>query len=265
VDPTLLGVNGYNPQTWNRYVYVMNNPLAYTDPLGLWAIDVGLIFELKFRLVDKDDKSYLQLYETKKIIGVEVIAYRTKDTDNGATLADQLGLTGTQAAEFAAEVGDASSFRLSGAVDQLVSSVYTQVERGLLAQANYRGTESGPEGINCGGIACQIGLRDKTSPSFVDPPDADVILDNKFEKLENESELKVGDVIRYATKKGKIPQHFANFIFRSDDGVPIVFSKSGTNGPYQIRSASSLQGVQPGKARADYGQISGYFRLKKKN
>jgi RHS repeat-associated protein len=32
VDPT-------NPQTWNRYAYVMNNPLNYVDPLGLMCGD----------------------------------------------------------------------------------------------------------------------------------------------------------------------------------------------------------------------------------
>ena len=26
-----------NPQTWNRYAYALNNPLRYTDPLGLFA------------------------------------------------------------------------------------------------------------------------------------------------------------------------------------------------------------------------------------
>src|SRR5215469_4492530 len=30
VDPT-------NPQTWNRYSYVLNNPLVIIDPLGLYA------------------------------------------------------------------------------------------------------------------------------------------------------------------------------------------------------------------------------------
>jgi len=35
-DPAGLGaVDPSNPQTWNRYAYVMNNPLNYIDPLGL--------------------------------------------------------------------------------------------------------------------------------------------------------------------------------------------------------------------------------------
>ena len=40
VDPLLASGNGANPQTFNRYVYVGNDPINITDPLGLdWYTD----------------------------------------------------------------------------------------------------------------------------------------------------------------------------------------------------------------------------------
>jgi RHS repeat-associated protein len=35
-DPSNIGVDFFLPQTWNRYAYVGNNPLAYVDQNGLW-------------------------------------------------------------------------------------------------------------------------------------------------------------------------------------------------------------------------------------
>jgi len=32
----------YDPQTWNRYSYTLNNPLKYIDPFGLYEWDASL-------------------------------------------------------------------------------------------------------------------------------------------------------------------------------------------------------------------------------
>ena len=36
VDPSRLSITLGNPQSWNRYIYALNNPVAYADRNGLW-------------------------------------------------------------------------------------------------------------------------------------------------------------------------------------------------------------------------------------
>ena len=42
IQPDKLLADLYNPQSLNRYSYVLNNPYKYTDPNGLWAVQVGI-------------------------------------------------------------------------------------------------------------------------------------------------------------------------------------------------------------------------------
>src|SRR6267142_327831 len=41
-DPMLASAHILDPQSWNRYSYGLNNPLKYTDPLGLYVWDSSL-------------------------------------------------------------------------------------------------------------------------------------------------------------------------------------------------------------------------------
>src|SRR2546426_6005133 len=41
LSPDPLGGDISNPQSLNRYAYVLNNPASFTDPLGLYAPPLG--------------------------------------------------------------------------------------------------------------------------------------------------------------------------------------------------------------------------------
>jgi RHS repeat-associated protein len=50
-----------SPQSWNRYIYVGNNPLRYVDPLGLFEWDVtlgGPLTDQDLKTRSKDKKNY---------------------------------------------------------------------------------------------------------------------------------------------------------------------------------------------------------------
>ena len=39
-DPSPAGIDVRNPQSWNLYNYVLNNPLRLVDRNGMWATDI---------------------------------------------------------------------------------------------------------------------------------------------------------------------------------------------------------------------------------
>ncbi len=73
-DPLQSSATSLNPQTWNRYSYVMNNPLAYVDPTGMfaWSKNLGgnksdelLQFEAQ---VARNNGDYSTYYENMEIL-----------------------------------------------------------------------------------------------------------------------------------------------------------------------------------------------------
>ncbi len=67
VDPLLASGKSANPQTFNRYVYVMNRPSRYIDPSGLVAVDDHFINrDGSVIIVENDCKCHSYYIETDK-------------------------------------------------------------------------------------------------------------------------------------------------------------------------------------------------------
>lgn len=263
-DPTLLSLRSDNPQTLNRYSYVLNNPLIYMDPLGLWEIRYRITYK-----TDGKDKDGKPIFATDKngnkiVTNVQLVAYKTQKndkgefTDDGASLAKQLGLEGDEAKALASQVGDQDKIRFADLGNSNVTRVYETAEKGILEQMQI-GNETREAGSsNCAGTASYVGGHGGSYGQYLDPGKWEKELKNGSIKI-GEDKLAIGDTALYE-KNGK-GVHYANFLLRNDAGVPVVFSKSGAGaGPYQIKTAPSLEGVlSPG---ADYGKITGWYRKK---
>jgi RHS repeat-associated protein len=260
-DPTLLSVNGFNPQTWNRYTYVLNNPLAYVDPLGLWALQSQTIYR-----TDANGNEVLDRRGRRIVERVVVTAVRTSDKDTAASLAKQLGLTGRNAEDFAQRVGDGNNIRLSEQ-GNAVGRVFTAVEKGLKEQAKFEIEHpdrqgQGPDSADCSETACRIAFQQQmfgTQSFSVQEADAMISAQGETTSVQ-ENDLRSGDIVRWADA-GNNPKHFATFIFRNDDGVPVVFSKSGKGGPYETATTNEIGAKYPvyGTIRGINSGQSGYY------
>ena len=264
-DPTLLSVNGYNPQTWNRYAYVLNNPLMYVDPLGLWAVEFRAVYK------KKDGK------DTTEIDHYVAVAVKTKDDDDAASLAKQLGLTGKAAEKFAKNFGEkladgkitADGVQLSklggdvGRIFGVVQDLYTdqkkyEAKRGKDGKGPGNATYADCSTTSCNLADPTAGANGQNWSVFAMD---NYIRENGLDSVA-EGDLRIGDILRYATGEGNknIPAHFTTFIFMNDNGTPLVFSRSGAGGPFEVGNAKDFENARYGRIRGIGKDPTGYYR-----
>lgn len=77
-DPFMPSAKDINPQTWNRYSYVLNNPLRYVDPNGLDYSDLDdaqkKLFQTYADKYNKDHKSNLSAENVYKTLSESQMA-----------------------------------------------------------------------------------------------------------------------------------------------------------------------------------------------
>jgi hypothetical protein len=157
-----------------------------------------------------------------------------------------------------------------------IGDVFKEVERGLRTREqnkiDHPGSVGDPDGFDCSRTAWAIGFG-RSESMLRDGTDA---LDDYLRQtddgspggrrananpLKAESELKIGDIVRFSQGGGA--KHFANFIFFDNKGAPVVFSKSGTVGPYEVGTAKEIGDKwQYGKVQPLNGtnDKTGYYR-----
>jgi RHS repeat-associated protein len=69
IQPDTIIPSAANPQSWNRYSYVTNNPLQYTDPTGHWEVETNDPVQEKLKTAKKHAQERVKKNKTKEGVG----------------------------------------------------------------------------------------------------------------------------------------------------------------------------------------------------
>jgi RHS repeat-associated protein len=107
-DPLLSSGVVEDPQSWNRYSYVLNNPLRLIDPEGLYVFDSSVSEEQKKKFNEALTKARQNLQKVAQTYGTNsqeykkaeraLNAYGAEGVKNGVTIYAQAGLGHDQTA-----------------------------------------------------------------------------------------------------------------------------------------------------------------------
>jgi len=239
----------------------MNNPLAYIDPLGLWAVGYNIIYEK-----NKDGTDNLD-----KIKRVEVYLVQ-EEGDNAESLAKALNISQKDADKIFGKMSDGLirgkdaggriGFVFDAIEGYLKDWIGDVVKHGSSGDTNYR------KGQDCSSTAA--GICFGRFKGIQGTPTLDEILGAtqggqrlNAVALNNESQLRTGDIVRYDTDDKRPADHFATFLFFNRSGVPMVFSKSGMKGPFEFGTVPDIgqnNGYGAVKPLPDTKDKTGYYR-----
>ncbi|MEZ5308394.1 MAG: RHS repeat-associated core domain-containing protein [Pyrinomonadaceae bacterium] len=254
-DPAMASASVDNPQTWNRYVYVLNNPVKYSDPLGLWEIDSN--YET---ITETNDKG------KKKVTKVRVIL-KKEDGDDAKTLAKQLKISEKAAQKLLNKADSNGNIRLSEAGGS-IGNVFKNIEKILVAYEQFKidnPDQGDNNGQSCSSTASFLATGGRNTQNGVGALDQylgqmGVDMNGNPTGMRanarsiNENDLQIGDIVRYALNNTSMATHFTTFLMLNRNGEPVVFSKNGDTGTYSFAEASAYEG-------REYGTITPLPRL----
>lgn len=256
IDPTMESISGTNPQSWNRYAYVFNNPLRYIDPLGLWA------FSIEYEYYEDGEKK-------GQVKSAKLVFTKTSEKDDATSLLKQLGYNPGDKGfdkllkQVSAALGEADSVQ-SSKLGGEIGSFFGVIEDKLRDQKEYERRNPtatngppDPDYQDCSMTACRLaypglmalrGAGGVGNQNFgIDEADA---MNGQRPRPPLDA-LRVRDIIRYGRDARR---HFANVIFIGEDGVASIFSRSGVRGRFETLKINNRDLIR------EYGPITGSFR-----